>query len=75
MTRRWRPRDKLDLFIATAKFARDMMIFSVYQTDIIHYGGELAEYLENEFGSYFGGSGYKLKKEIKHIEFWSLLVE
>ena len=52
-----------------------MMIFSVYQTDIIHYGGELAEYLENEFGSYFGGSGYKLKKEIKHIEFWSLLVE
>jgi len=49
-------------------------VFSVYQTDIIHYGGDLAEYLENEFSSYFGGSGYDLKKEIRHIEFWSQLV-
>jgi hypothetical protein len=50
-------------------------VFSVYQTDIIYYGSDLAEYLENEFSYYFGRSGFDLKKEIKHIEFWSQLVE
>jgi hypothetical protein len=50
-------------------------VFSVYQTDIIYYGSDLAEYLENEFRYYFGRSGYSLKSEIKYIEFWSKLVE
>jgi hypothetical protein len=50
-------------------------VYSVYQTDIIYYGGDLAEYLENEFSYYFGRSGYNLKKEIKHIDFWSQLVQ
>jgi len=50
-------------------------VFSVYQTDIIYYGGDLAEYLENEFRYYFGRSEYSLKKEIKYIEFWSQLAD
>jgi hypothetical protein len=50
-------------------------VFSVYQTDIIYYGCDLAEYLENEFGYYFGRSKREIKKEIKRIEFWSRLVE
>src|SRR5262249_6633665 len=49
-------------------------VFSVYQTDIICYGGDLAEYLENEFSYYFGKSEFSLKKESKHIEFWTQLV-
>ncbi|HXG66624.1 MAG TPA: SMI1/KNR4 family protein [Blastocatellia bacterium] len=50
-------------------------VFSVYQTDIIYYGCNLADYLENEFSYYFGRSEHSLKGEIKHIEFWSNLVE
>ena len=40
-------------------------IFSVYQTDIIYYGCNLADYLENEFSHYFGQSGDRLTGEIK----------
>ncbi|MCI0491164.1 MAG: SMI1/KNR4 family protein [Blastocatellia bacterium] len=50
-------------------------VFSVYQTDIIYYGSDLADYLENEFRYYFDRSEYSLTGEIKHIEFWSRLVE
>jgi hypothetical protein len=48
-------------------------VFSVYQTDIIYYGRNLFDYLENEFSSYFGRSGYQLGDDIKPIEFWSAL--
>lgn len=50
-------------------------IFSVYQTDIIYYGGDLADYLENEFSYYFGQREHRLKSEIKYIEFWSQFAE
>jgi hypothetical protein len=46
-------------------------IFSVYQTDIIYYGANLGDYLENEFAYYFGESAHSLSDEIKYIEFWS----
>jgi hypothetical protein len=50
-------------------------VFSVYQTDIIYYGRDLADYLGNEFRYYFGRSEYSLGSEIKHIEFWSRFAE
>jgi hypothetical protein len=52
----------------------DNPIFSIYQTDIIYYGRNLFDYLENEFGSYFGRPSYQLGDDIKPIEFWSDLV-
>ncbi|MET0645741.1 MAG: SMI1/KNR4 family protein [Pyrinomonadaceae bacterium] len=50
-------------------------ILSVYQTDVIYYGCNLADYLENEFSHYFGRGEYGLNGEIRHVEFWSQLVE
>jgi len=50
-------------------------IFSVYQTDIVYYGCDLADYLQNEFSYYFGRSEHFLKGEIKYIEFWSQFAE
>lgn len=48
-------------------------VFSVYQTDIIYYGHDLASYFEAEFGS-----GYVRAirfEDIKPIRFWSRLAE
>ena len=51
-------------------------VFSVYQTDIIYYGQNLFEYLENEFGYYFFGHGrYQMTAPVKPIAFWSYLVD
>jgi hypothetical protein len=50
-------------------------VFSVYETDIIYYGANLGNYLENEFSYYFGRSGYNLEGEIRNIEFWSQFAE
>lgn len=55
-------------------------VFSVYQTDVIYYGSDLFNYLENEFTYYFRGPGeyfYGMGEEvrIKDIEFWSKLVQ
>ena len=50
-------------------------IFSVYQTDIIYYGSNLWNYLENEYYYYFGKHSYQLTEPIKKIEFWSLFAE
>jgi hypothetical protein len=50
-------------------------VFSVYQTDIIHYGADLPNYLENEFYYYFETPEYSLKEPIRRIEFWTRLVE
>jgi len=47
-------------------------VFSVYQTDIIYYGSNLWNYLENEFYYYFQKPSYRIKEPIKRIEFWSI---
>ena len=53
-------------------------VFSVYQTDIIYYGSNLAEYFANEFPSYFrgaGGSTYQISQPVVRIDFWSMFAE
>ena len=50
-------------------------VFSVYQTDIIIYGQDLANYLENEFSYYFGTPDYVIREPLRKIEFWTMLVE
>jgi len=49
-------------------------VFSVYQTDIIHYGSDLENYLHNAFYYYFGTPDHSLGTNIRDIEFWSWLV-
>ena len=49
-------------------------VFSVYQTDIIYYGTDLTDYLQNEYKYYFGRAGYTLTGVPKEIGFWSALV-
>jgi hypothetical protein len=62
-------------YIPDAPFERDNPGFSVHQTDIIHYGSNLFEYLENEFGyHFFGQSRYHISEPVKEIAFWSGLV-
>jgi len=46
-------------------------VFSVYQSDVIYYGGDLANYLAREFGD----PRPPLSRPTKHIRFWSDLVE
>lgn len=50
-------------------------VFSVYQTDIIYYGSDLYDYLQNEFYQHFGRSKYQIEAEPKTIIFWSDLIE
>lgn len=47
-------------------------VFSVWQTDIIHYGNDLASYFANEFEfeAPEGSAG-----EPRHIDFWTWLVD
>jgi hypothetical protein len=47
-------------------------VFSVYQTDIIHYGADLVSYLEAEF---LGGALPQDISRLRPIRFWSRLVE
>jgi hypothetical protein len=47
-------------------------VFSVYQTDIIHYGADLVSYLEAEF---LGGALPQEIATVRPIRFWSRLVE
>ena len=46
-------------------------VFSVHQTDIIHYGADLWNYLENEFHGAFETPEYQLTQLLRHIDFWS----
>lgn len=63
-------------YIPTAPAESDNPIFSVYQTDIIYYGSNLGEYLENEFSTnLFGQHRYQISKPLKYIPFWSYLVD
>lgn len=48
-------------------------VFSVHQTDIIYYGGDIENYLHNEYYWYFGVEQYQLPEEMREIEFWSKL--
>lgn len=51
-------------------------IFSVWQTDIIYYGANLVDYLQNEFHPIFGrAAGNRLTGEPRRIEFWSMMTE
>jgi hypothetical protein len=45
-------------------------VFSIYQTDIIHYGADLVSYLEAEF---LGGAIPPNISELRPIRFWSRL--
>lgn len=47
-------------------------VFSVYQADIIHYGANLADYLDREF---FDGMHRPWPEDIKHIDFWSSFID
>jgi hypothetical protein len=46
-------------------------VFSIYQSDIIYYGKDLADYFERELGNNHRPIG----TPTKHIRFWSDLVE
>jgi hypothetical protein len=51
-------------------------VFSVSQTDIIYYGRDLREYLENEFRyAFYGKNRYQITDPVKPIAFWSYLVD
>lgn len=47
-------------------------VFSIFYTDAIYYGVNLKDYFEREFG---GWHTQPWPKQIKHIPFWSDLVE
>jgi hypothetical protein len=49
-------------------------VFSVHQSDIIYYGTNLQNYLENEFHYYFGTTAYVIREPVRNIEFWTGLV-
>ena len=52
-------------------------VFSVYQSDVIYYGGDLANYFEREFVNprVPFSKRIPLSNPIKRIRFWSDLVE
>jgi hypothetical protein len=50
-------------------------VFSVYQTDIIYYGSDLIDYLQNEYRFYFGRPAHLISGTPKRISFWSMLAE
>jgi len=50
-------------------------VFSVFQTDIIYYGANLGDHIENEFSFHFGRSDTNPTGEIREIEFWSQFAE
>ena len=48
-------------------------VFSVYQTDIVHYGGDLRRYLSCDFGRLEHAEA--IRGELRRIRFWTELVE
>ncbi len=58
-------------YIPAVPTERNNPVLSVYQTDIIYYGSNLWNYLENEFYEQFQNTSLQLKEPIKEIEFWS----
>jgi hypothetical protein len=62
-------------YIPAAPHEAGNPVFSVHQTDIIYYGADLMDYLQNEFNFYFGRTGYAITGSPKRIPFWSELTE
>ena len=50
-------------------------VFSVYQSDIIVYGYNLDDYLQNEFSYSLGGRSRSANGQPKEIEFWTSVVQ
>ena len=48
-------------------------VFSVYQTDIIYYGADLFDYLQNEFKGAFGRTKLELTRTPRERPFWSAI--
>ncbi|HEY5071247.1 MAG TPA: SMI1/KNR4 family protein [Caulobacteraceae bacterium] len=46
-------------------------VFSIYQSDVIYYGADLADYFERELGD----GGRPVRTPVKRIRFWSELVD
>lgn len=62
-------------FIPATPHQRGNPVFSVHQTDIIHYGSDLLNYLHNEFYYEFGVSQYTFASTPRKIPFWSQFTE
>jgi hypothetical protein len=62
-------------FIPAAPPESGNPVFSIYQTDIIYYGADLMDYLQNEFRYYFGRAEFAVAKNPRRIAFWSRLAE
>lgn len=58
-------------FLPTEPHEAGNPVFSVYQSDVIYYGSNLADYFEREFVDHRRPVG----QPIRHIRFWSDLVE
>jgi hypothetical protein len=50
-------------------------VLSVQQSDIIYYGENLKDYIQNEFWASFGRTGPSLPENVRTIPFWSGFVE
>jgi hypothetical protein len=62
-------------YIPATPHASGNPVFSIYQTDIIYYGSDLMDYLQNEFRYNFGRSEYTITGNPRKIPFWSVLAE
>ena len=65
-------------FIPESPYEAGNPIISIYQTDIIYYGSDLLNYLENEFTYYFRGPNLGVNvdySKIKRIEKWFDFIE
>jgi hypothetical protein len=60
-------------YIPALPHERGNPVFSIYQTDIIYYGKNLMDYLQNEFKSIFGRADSVIAGNPKEIPFWSTL--
>jgi hypothetical protein len=49
-------------------------VFSVYQSDVIYYGADLADWIDHEDGGWKVGQGIDPMKPPKEIPFWSEVV-
>lgn len=59
-------------FLPAAPAGTGSPVFSVHQTDVIHYGTDLADYVAREF---LPPTGLPLTSPTTRIDFWSDLVE
>lgn len=58
-------------YLPAAPAPNSAPVFSVYQTDVVYYGNDLADYLDNEFGI----TKPWTPRPTAHIPFWSALAE